>query len=327
MAQKRSPARPFIPDDDRPKEIPWEAQNLAIENAIEKIRPPRVRHACRNAINHLRKAWRLHPVDSEMSLFCAITAEEEAATALIRALNEQKYPNAKLLNEKKHPHKASIWQFMLAINNIMIDKNIPMPNVGVSTDGAPRIELSIDIAAQAGLSFPMWGTPDEPFNWSLSSDRTGPFITHDFSEELAAIAAERGARNIESHVATEANLRNQILYASNEGIPSVEFKDALILDRRARVMVILTVTIAVMQTKQHQQFLVQCVTALLKAIQRFDEDMPDFPEPDPSIPRIEMEEQAEGPMKASLVIRRSQDPLRYSMTAPTLMNGGDGKDE
>ena len=95
--KKKSPAPPFVPDADRPVEMPFDSIHLSIQEAVEKITVPRIRHACRSAFNHLRKSWILHPVDAEMSAFRAITAEEEAASAVIRALRHQSYPNAESL--------------------------------------------------------------------------------------------------------------------------------------------------------------------------------------------------------------------------------------
>lgn len=309
----RTPAPPFVPSADRPAELPIDDIGRHVEEAIEKLKPPRVRHACRNALNHLRKAWRLHPVDAEMSLFCAITAEEEAATAVIRALNIRKYPSANNLKERKHGHKTSIWPFVTAVADKMVEKNIPMPMVSLRVEGEPRVELSIDIASQAGLDYPLWGTPDEPFNFSMWSDRTGPFKPHDFSEELAALATGQGARNIAVYVSEQANLRNRLLYASDQGIPSVAFSDNLLLGRRQRVTVMLVLTIAIMQTSVHQLFLVQCLDAILRAIEGFEGDPPKIPALDQTVPRLELAEQLDGRMKASIVRPSTGYGFRYVM--------------
>ena len=293
---KKKPAAQFQPCPDRPAELPSDDFQLMLQEAVEKLKTPRVRNAGRNAIAHIKKAWVLHPVDSEMSAFRAITAEEEAATAVIRALRFQKYPNAEKLNDRSHPHKSSIWPFILAVANKMDEKNIAEPKMSLRLDGEPRIELSIDIGSQAGLVQSLWASPDEPFNFSMSSDRTGPFKIHDFSEELSEIASSSGARNIMEYVAAEANRRNQLLYASDQGIPSVEFEDSFLLRRRQRVTTLLALTIAIMQTKTHQLFLVQCLDALLRALQRFDGEPPSFPEADPKSARIELAEQADGTM-------------------------------
>lgn len=309
----RVPAAPFIPDPDRPAELPLDDMHLRLEEAIEKLNPPRVRHACRSALNHLRKAWTLHPIDAEMSLFRAITAEEEAATAVIRALNVRKYPNAERLKERQHQHKAAIWPFVTAIADKLAEKNIAMPTMSLRVEGEPRIELSIDIAGQAGLEQQLWATPDEPFNWTFWSDRTGPVKPHDFSEELAGLASEKGARDIEAYVADEANRRNQLLYASDQGIPSVAFADSLLIGRRQRVTVMLVVTIAILQTKMHQLFLVQCLDALLRMVARFDGDPLDMPTLDLTLPRLELAEQADGSMKASIIRPVTGYGFRYSI--------------
>lgn len=301
MTQKKSPAPQFIAPPDRSAELPLEDIHLHLEEAIEKLKVPRIRNACRNALNYLRKAWRLHLVDAEMSLFCAITAEEEAATAVIRALQHQGYPLSERLSDRKHPHKASLWPFITAIAEKMTEKNIPMPSIGLRVEGEPRIELSVDLAAQAGLDHPLWGTPDEPFNFSMWSDRTGPFKPHDFSEELAVMASDKGKRNIEAYVNDRANTRNVLLYASEQGIPSVSFEDSLLLGRRQRVTIMLVVVIATLQTEQHQLFLVQCIDALLRAVQRFDGDPIDLPPLDVTGERIELAEQHDGSMKLSHV--------------------------
>lgn len=281
--------------------MPFESMHLRIEEAIEKLNPPRVRNASRSAFANLRGSWKLHPIDAEMSLFRAITAEEEAATALIRALNEQKYPNAERLKERRHDHKSAIWPLILAVNQMMLDKNIPVPSLALSLSGQPRIELSIDIAGQSNLSKPLWGTPDEPFNFVLRSDKHGPFQVHDFEAEFDAIAKNKGSNSIKQHVERQANIRNEVLYASEKGIPGAVFQDSLILDKRSRVMAILTLTISVMQTPKHQFFIVQCLEALLKAIQGFESAVYDYPSMEVQAVGMSMIQQPDGSMKATII--------------------------
>ncbi len=50
--------------------------------------------------------------------FRAITAEEEAATALIFALQRRRYPRANELDSYKHAHKAGLTPFLRAIESI-----------------------------------------------------------------------------------------------------------------------------------------------------------------------------------------------------------------
>ena len=300
MSDKK-PAAPFIASSDRSPELPREDIHLMLEEAVEKLKVPRIRNACRNAIQHLKKAWVLHPVDAEMSAFRAITAEEEAATAVIRALRHQNYPNAGKLNDRSHPHKMSFWPFISAVSSKMAEKNFAEPKISLRVEGEPRIDLSIDFGSQAGLDQPLLATPDEPFNFSMSSDYTGPFKIHDFAEELAEIASIKSARDIKAYVNTEANQRNVLLYASEKGIPSIEFEDSFLLARRQRVTTLLFLTIAIMQTQTHQLFLVQCLDALLRALKQFDGEGPELPTGDLKSARIELIEQLDGSMKLSFI--------------------------
>jgi hypothetical protein len=49
-------------------------------------------YAARNAVRHLDKAGEIAEIDPMMAAFRAITAEEEAATAVFHALRRQGYP-------------------------------------------------------------------------------------------------------------------------------------------------------------------------------------------------------------------------------------------
>lgn len=309
---KKSPAPPFIPKPDRPIEMPFDDFHLRIEEAIEKLKVPRIRHACRSAFNHLRKAWVLHPVDAEMSSFRAITAEEEAATAVIRALRHQSYPNAENLSDRNHFHKSALWPFITAVSDKMVEKNIIAPTVSLQVKGDPRIEFLFDIGSPGALDRPLWSKPDEPFNFSMWSDRTGPFKLHDFSEELMVLATDKGVHNIEAYVKAEANKRNRLLYASDQGIPSVMFADSYLIAYRKRVIVLLILTIAILQTAKHQLFLVQCLDALLRAVQRFEGDPLELTRVNQNVPRLELKEQADGSMKLSYV--RPIRMLRFRYT-------------
>ncbi len=279
---------------DRSTELPMSDHHHALEEAVAKIEPPRVRHPSRHAFVHLKKAWQLHPVDAEMSLFRAITAEEEAATALIRALKAQKYPGSEHLNDRQHPHKAAIWPFLDTVRNFLHEKNVLEPRISLVMKERPRVELSVDIGTRTGLDEPLFATPDEPLNFVMRSDQNGPFEVHTFEKELQTLAEGKGALNILKHIQSEANLRNRVLYASEGGIPNVAFQDTLLQTRLMRVTAILTITIAVMQTPAHQLFILQCLEGLLRALGKFDGSLYDYPSPQPGLGVVE---QPDGSMK------------------------------
>lgn len=67
------------------------------------------------AFIHLSLAHRLKDIDPAMALFRAITAEEEAATALLRALQVRRYADAGKLLPRDHLQKAAVYPYLRAI--------------------------------------------------------------------------------------------------------------------------------------------------------------------------------------------------------------------
>lgn len=252
-----------------------------------------------------------------MSLFRAITAEEEAASALMLALRQQNYPGASRLNPKDHRHKSAIWPFLQAIGRGVREKGVVIPQMAISTQGEPRLELSIDISEAAGQ--PLWATPDHPFNFVMHSDEKGPFEVHRWERELLAIASDKGFSDIRSHIAAEANLRNRILYSSHEGIPAVTFADDLLRTRLDHVTWVLVVTIGIVQTPEHQLFVVQGLEALLRALEQFEGEGYSFPAhgPPTSGPYLSLVEQSDGSMKLKMVAPQLEWPMSPSALMPS----------
>ncbi|QNG45337.1 hypothetical protein [Sphingobium yanoikuyae] len=297
--ENRKPA-PFVPGPDRPPELPTEDVHRLVEESVAKLSAPRIANAGRNAFELLRKAWRLHPVDSNMSLFCAITAEEEAATAVIRALQHREYPLVDQLRVSNHAHKAALWPLIQALQDMAIDKNMAMPNMQLRTEGEPRVDFRVNVGDRGALDEPMWATPDEPFNFVLNTDYNGPFAVHNFAREFRAIAKAGRKGSIFEHIKAEGNLRNRILYASDEGIPGVEFADDAILTRRRRVTALIVVTIAIMQTSQHQHFLVQCLDVLVRIVAKYGGKPTQLPTIEPHRRRMVVADQPDGTRRVSL---------------------------
>lgn len=286
-------------EDIRASEFPLDDLHLLLEKAVEAIIQPRIRHAGRNAFRHLRKAWRLHKIDPEMSLFRAITAEEEAATALIRAFHAQRYPNSHLFKERNHSHKASIWPFIGAVGKMLEDRSFPMPQIRIGKKKPHKIELLFDTRVPHTDGTTFGAIPDQPFNFVLNSDVEGPFKLHDFRIELAAIADMAAAQSINAHIREAANLRNRLIYASEQGAPSVKLKVGALLERRKRVTVLLILTVATLQTPVHQLFLVQCVDNLLLALGETNLSQYIYPDIDSSKAVLRVIQQPDGTIKAN----------------------------
>lgn len=212
----------------------------------------------------------LHPIDSEMSLFRAITGEEEAATGLMLALMQQRYPGATKLNPKDHRHKAAITPYLDAVNNMMASVQAPAPRLSLSAGKRAQISLSIDLFALGLADKPTFATPDHPFNFAMK--KNGDEDVYLFEDELREIASFAGAASIKQAVAERANLRNRLLYASDQGIPNVEFPDNTLLLYRDRIYRICVIAIGILQTKQHQLFAAQNLQAFLFMLDHVVED-------------------------------------------------------
>jgi len=248
---------------DRVSELPLDGFHLIVEEAVGKLNG-HVRNGFRSAYRHLKRSWSLRPLDAEMSLFRAITAEEEAATSLILALRQRGYDGAEKLNPRNHVHKAGVTPFLDAVNEMLADSKVPVPKLNLQTGERPRIDLVFDLATLLNEPEPRYAYVDEPFNYVVR--REGDDIGYMFERELQDIASGRGSKSIAQFIKDEANLRNRLLYASHDGMPHVEFAASVILRRRDRVHRLALITIGIMQTRQKQLFAAQCVRAYCSAL-------------------------------------------------------------
>jgi hypothetical protein len=254
----------------RPEEFPFTEWQLGVENAGDRLKG-RPRLCSRNAFEHLRKAWRLLGNDNEMAAFRAITAEEEASTALIYALKIQGYPGADRLLPRNHVHKSAFWPLIEAVNRALARSNFVAPTVALSRRGDPKVRVKLNITQLAGHDGePQWAEPDHPLNFALRVNEAPEQAVHVFEEELAELAKEGGKSSIGTYVEKRANERNMLLYASDQGIPAATLTDAALSERARRVSVLIFVTIMIMQTKDKQLFAVQCLEGLLRALKKFD---------------------------------------------------------
>jgi len=259
---------------NRPEELPLSEVQAEIEKAILKLNG-RIKSCGRSAYRHLRGAWKLHPIDSEMSLFRAITAEEEAATALILALKLRHYPGSDLLNHRDHLQKAAITPFLDAVNNLLAKFKLPPATLRLHQTDTPRFAVSLDTRAYLRGEEPLFGEPDEPLNFVMRKGNDNEAPVHCFEDELQEIATGRGLEDIVDFVRKEANLRNRLLYAEDGGYPTVSFPDATLLERLRRVTRALGLTIA-LQSPQQQLFAVQCLEAFLRALRKMNGNGYDF---------------------------------------------------
>jgi len=252
---------------ERPSEYPLGPWELGLEKAFQKLRG-RPRHSGLNALRCLRRAWCIAELDPEMALFRAITAEEEAATALITALQIRRYPGAKTLNPWNHAHKAGCSIFLRIVETVLAEAGFPSPTYRLQDEG-PRPRLDVHIRSETlGLPPGYFATPEEPLSGFMQEGKLGDDDTRvmTFEKQVQRRLVEAGARDMLALLRAGANLRNELLYASDKGITVVKHPDAALIERRRPVSLLLTLTIAILQTPKHQAFAAQILAAYLRAL-------------------------------------------------------------
>ncbi len=237
--------------------------------------PKAVRFRIENAFQHIDRSLALLPIDREMASFRAITAEEEAVTALLTALRLHRYPNWKRLNARFHTHKAAVllaieaiqlsyarglttFQLVFDFEKRRIDVKIPLSEFGVRGAGLDDLCIQpvepLDLYhARKGLE----GEPDQPDY---------------FARELAEIVARSEAQDLWSLVKERANQRNTLLYASDNALPSSKFNGEGHAFRRRRVMLVVALTVMILQSREHLTTVRQAMKAILDMVSRMPSD-------------------------------------------------------
>lgn len=258
-------------DDDLPKLDLTEFQ-AKIAELVEKQSAP-VRHSARMAIHHLKKPWRIKKIDPEMAYFRALTAEEEAATAVFRSMKRLKYKGADQLKDRNHTHKNALVPFAYAVGKVLqptVTHGFD-PKLVIKTEGpeAGKLQVRLTITLPGGLIKHAWPVP--PLHYAISLNGQ----THDFTSQLDELATEGKAQDALAYVKRMANRRNQVLYAHQTGIPVVQEDDDFLEKRRQNVFMLLTIYLLIDQYEEQQLFVQQAIDALLKLLKIVEKPTPD----------------------------------------------------
>lgn len=224
-----------------------------------------------SALRHLHFAHKNVGPDPQMSLFRCITGEEEAATALFRILKQKRYVGAEKLLERNHVHKNAVVPFMDAVGGALAA--LPkIPDVRFAQEGE-GFGLLISLGEGAPFFRPM-----PPLNFTFTRGTTepgAPMTPVTFAREMERIAGLAAqSPTIEAFLKKRANVRNELLYASDKGFPRAsepEVLDQLPVFRR-RILGILKVCVLVAPHPQ-QSFVQQCLNsflAILPGLERRD---------------------------------------------------------
>jgi hypothetical protein len=218
------------------------------------------KHCARNAVHHLERAFTLKSIDPEMAVFRAITAEEEAATAIFIALKEQGYQNADKIRFRSHSFKQALEPFIQAISKFA--------SKWASEPGFPfGSEYSLIMKEQHGerklsLSFHFQGkliTCTPPLGFSIQFNDRKYF----FEQELLEIVSGSSRQDIIRYVERMANRRNQVLYAQSGGIPAVTSIGGFLERRRAVVVLFLRIYALIYPYSEKAVFVQQALDCFL----------------------------------------------------------------
>lgn len=248
-----------------------EFDRFIVDEMIPNSQPP-ARWAAMHAIRHTNRAWKLREIDPTMAVFRAITGEEEAATALFRALRRLNYPAAKRLQPDNHLHKNAVTLFLEAVWSVLgprIDDEFPGSVLSIAKDEKPA---RIYYRLRTGRG---WYEPTPPLylyatTGQFRSDGTMDPKTEaplDFEETIAKQAAAVGATSVKAYLQKRARLRSEILYAAETGIPEIAtpIEPALLLYRETTFKILKLFLL--IDGYGIQSFASQCLLAFLRIVE------------------------------------------------------------
>lgn len=225
--------------------------------------PKSVRMRFESCFDHFERSGHLLDIDREMASFRAITGEEEAATALMRAIQLKGYEGAARLNPWRHHHKAAIvacvaalgqsllpvlkeFQLQFNFERTRIDIKVPLSNFGVVGGEGVAIQ------------------PVEPLG--IVHSRVEGEETPDFAYLLKQMATDLDAGNVRKLINNQANRRNRLLYASDEAMPISQATRESIGATRNRALALLVLSVMVLQAEESLPLVRQSLATVLTMI-------------------------------------------------------------
>jgi hypothetical protein len=246
-----------------------DALDMSIADVIPAMPPP-AKWPAFNAIRHLNRAWKLVGTDDEMATLRAITAEEEAATALFLSLKRHGYDGANLLKPRDHVHKNAVFPFLVAMGRAMerFADQFPQSQFYLDTSEDPPRLLFRFHHEDPRTEEAFWAYPQPPLNFSVASGKVNEEPRpEDFASGITELLADVSAKSILEYLRKRANDRNLILYAASAGYYAIQgsIEEGLKYYQR-NVFVILRAYLMVDPYNRKQLFVQQALTAFLRTL-------------------------------------------------------------
>lgn len=225
------------------------------------------------AFIHLSLAHRLKDIDSAMAVFRAITAEEEAATGLLRALLARGYAAPEKLLPKDHLQKAAVYPYLLAIakhTSYLRMNGIKEVRLGIPRgEDKPRLQLALLLD---GNNDGIVARPNPPLNLRI---REGDEVVN-YQNYFRELISPSGFEDIRKYLNIKKNQRNLLLYASPQGLLNPgPVTDSTLTDYKHRVITILKATLLIWPYEEVQPFVQDAVHSFLGLASRLRKVAPE----------------------------------------------------
>ena len=218
------------------------------------------------AFIHLSFAHRIKDLDPAMAIFRAITAEEEAATALLRALQIRVYDEPKELRPRDHLQKAAVYPYLCAIAKHT--SHLRMSGVKdvrfgmLKGEGIARLQLAFLLDGDNDGNYVRANPP-----LNLRIREAGDVVN--YQKYFRELISPSGVEDIRKYLDIKKNQRNLLLYASPQGLRNPgPVADPTLLDYKYRVMTILKATLLIWPYKEVQPFAKEAVHSFLGLVGR-----------------------------------------------------------
>ena len=239
------------------------------KNFIEKVRAfldiyPKSHsiNSLKNAFNLFNKAKKFQGVDDNISLFCSITAVEEAVSSIFLALKHLGYDASDKVNHFNHIHKSAFYPFCKSLVKSFELFNNNEPQLAIDKKGKyPKLHIRFFVENFDGEK--LLATPDVPFGFTISNDTS----IEDFEDNLKHYFGDEYEK-LEKWLKNAANLRNRVLYASPSGVPKVKITDPekYLSDYEQKLDTIMLIYFLIAPYKKKQVFIQQALHAFVKML-------------------------------------------------------------
>lgn len=226
-------------------------------------------HCFRSALHHLERAEALLAVDQSMAVFRAITAEEEAASGVMRCLAEMGYPGGDQLNPHNHAQKHAVFPFLEIVELFFGQtqfnhfQGYKLHIKEEEKEGETRLMLAVKISMNGE---PTLAYPIPPLNFWVRDAAGEP---ENFATQIGQLVTARGKASVKVFLKEEANLRNQLLYAGPDGYPEVkELSASYLIQRRSRVLAMINLYLLIYPYPDHQPFVTQALSVFLSLVRQ-----------------------------------------------------------